>query len=142
MTTPPRRRGFVRADRLISGGAFRRAYARGGRARGALLIVVAAPNDLGHTRLGLSVGKRIWKSAVRRNRIRRVFREAFRLHLHELPAGYDLVLIPAAPKLEPRMPEVAAELLRLAPRAAAKADARRAAAERDGPAPRSSPDPD
>ena len=115
-------RTHPRSHRVVSGGSFRRAYAKGGRARGTQLMVVAVANGLGETRLGLSVGKRIWKSAVRRNRIRRVFREAFRLSYPELPAGYDLVLIPAVPKLEPSTGPIAEELVRLAVKAAAKAD--------------------
>ena len=84
--------------------------------------MIAVPNGLPHSRLGLSVGKRIWKSAVRRNRIRRVFREAFRVRYDALPRGYDLVLIPAVPRLEPRLGTIAPELERLAAKAAAKAD--------------------
>ena len=82
---------------------FARVYSRGSRARGHLLTVAVCPNGLDRTRLGLSVGKRVWKRAVRRNRVRRVFREAFRLSLPELPPGIDVVLIGAAgvtPELE------------------------------------------
>ena len=58
-----------------------------------LLIVYARPNSYGHCRLGLSVGKRLG-SAVRRNRIKRMLREAFRLCRHQLPAWFDYVIIP------------------------------------------------
>jgi RNase P protein component len=50
-------------------------------------------NDLGRRRLGLSVGKKLG-GAVVRNRYKRVLREAFRLSQHELPEGYDYILIP------------------------------------------------
>jgi ribonuclease P protein component len=72
------------------------------------------------TRLGLSVGKTIWKSAVKRNRIRRVFREAFRLAYPELPPGLDVVLIPARPKLVPVLADIRAELVGLVLKAASK----------------------
>ena len=36
---------------------------------------------------------------MQRNRVRRVFREAFRLSQHDLPSGFDFVLIPARPRL-------------------------------------------
>ena len=39
-----------------------------------------------HARLGMAVSIRVAGSAVRRNGIRRVIRESFRLHQHELPA--------------------------------------------------------
>ena len=96
---------------------FRRAYSQGSRARGAVLVVVACPNGLGVTRLGLSVGRRIWKQAVRRNRVRRIFREAFRLSYPELPPGLDLVLIPAEPRLVPALEPTCKELVKLAAKA-------------------------
>ena len=51
----------------------------------------AIPNDLGYPRLGLSVGRKVG-TAPKRNRIKRLLREAFRLMQHDLPRGYDLVI--------------------------------------------------
>lgn len=104
---------FPRCFRIRSGKDFGRAYRDGRRARGSVLLLVGAPNGLGHPRLGLSVGKKIWKSAVKRNRIRRVFREAFRLSAPHLPP-LDLILIPAEPRLVPETAETVQELQRLA----------------------------
>jgi ribonuclease P protein component len=118
--------------RVVRSGDFSRAYREGSRARGGILVVVAVPNGLDHPRLGLSVGRRIWRSAVRRNRVKRIFREAFRLEQHALPAGHDLVLIPAAPRLEPGLEATRAELVRLAAKAARRCAERRAK-ERKGP---------
>ena len=56
------------------------------------VTVYALPNDLGHPRLGMSVSRKVG-TAVRRNRIRRLLREAFRLMQHDFPRGYDLVLV-------------------------------------------------
>ena len=56
----------------------------------------------GHLRLGLSVSRKVG-GAVVRNRLRRLYREAFRLTRHEMPVGLDLVLIPRSaepPSLE------------------------------------------
>lgn len=59
------------------------------------LAVFARPNDLPHCRLGLAVGRHVG-TAARRNRIKRLLREAFRMEQHELPGaeggGYDLVV--------------------------------------------------
>ena len=90
------RRRFRPHNRMKSGAQFSRAYRRGSRAKGSILQVVVFEHGGAHTRLGLSVGKRIWRSAVKRNKVRRVFREAFRLEYEALPKGCDLVLIPAA----------------------------------------------
>lgn len=49
------------------------------------------PNDIGLARLGLIIPKRTVRHAVRRNRIRRWTREAFRQRQHRLPP-LDIVL--------------------------------------------------
>lgn len=105
---------FRPRQRLRRAEDFRRVYRDGARAKGPVLIVVAAPNGLDRSRLGLSVGKSIWRSAVRRNRVRRIFREAFRLSAPELPPGFDFVLIPARKGLRPALDPTRAELVRLA----------------------------
>lgn len=134
-TSGARRLRFTRAHRVVRKGDFERAYKQGSRARGDLLVVVACPNGLAHPRLGLSVGKAIWKGAVQRNRLRRMFREAFRLEQHDLPQDCDLVLIPGQPKLEPEMTALRAELVKLARKAALRARERGTAPAERGPRP-------
>jgi ribonuclease P protein component len=109
---------------------FARAYREGSRARGSVLVVVARPNGLDHPRVGLSVGRAIWRGAVQRNRLKRILREAFRLEQRELPAGFDLVLIPAAPRIEPDLASARSELVRLAKQAARRAEERRGSERR------------
>jgi ribonuclease P protein component len=43
-------------------------------------------NQVGAPRLGLAVAIKVAGNAVARNRVRRIIRESFRLHQHELPA--------------------------------------------------------
>ena len=54
------------------------------------LDLLAAPNGLKQARLGLIVPKKIVATAVGRNRIKRLLREAFRLSQAEL-AGLDVI---------------------------------------------------
>jgi ribonuclease P protein component len=116
---------YLRSARLVRRSDFQRTYKSGVRVRGEILIVVAAGNELERSRLGLSVGRAIWKSAVKRNRVRRIFREAFRLEQPALPTGLDLILIPARSALEPELAATRAELVRLARKAAGRWDERR-----------------
>ena len=113
---------FRPANRVRRGSDFQRAYSTGNRARSRDLLVVVVPNQGQVTRLGLSVGKRVWKSAVKRNRVRRVFREAFRLALPQLPVGVDVIMIPGRPALEANALAISRDLLRLVPKALARYD--------------------
>jgi ribonuclease P protein component len=70
---------------------FEAAYARGRRFGNGFFGVTLNLNDKGCPRLGLAVAVRVAGGAVERNRIRRVIRESFRLHQHELPS-VDLVV--------------------------------------------------
>ena len=80
-------------------------------ARDLRLIVHLRPNGFAFSRLGLSVGGK-FGNACRRNHFRRLCREAFRLHKRELPAGFDLVVRPAA-SIGWKLPEIAESLVRL-----------------------------
>ena len=130
--------GFRPLMRMRRQRDFERAYRHGSRARGSELLVIAVVNGLAHSRLGLSVGRKVWKNAVRRNRVRRVFREAFRLSYPSLPPGHDFVMIPAEPRLEPRLEPVSEELLRLAHKAVRRQAEKRAAQGGEKGAPESS----
>jgi ribonuclease P protein component len=55
--------------------------------------VVIKQNRMGGTRLGITVGKRVG-NAAKRNRIKRLIREFFRLNKQQLPVGYDILISP------------------------------------------------
>jgi ribonuclease P protein component len=95
---------------------YERAFTAGLRVADARLTVWAAPNGLPHARLGLLVGRK-YGSAVRRNRLKRLLREAFRLTRHQLPAGLDLLCAPRA-GADMTLPGCVESLTRLAARLA------------------------
>jgi ribonuclease P protein component len=71
---------FLRSFRLLRGGDFRRVLTEGHRQGTAHLVVHLLVQDLPHSRLGVTLPRRIG-GAVARNRVRRHLREAFRRQL-------------------------------------------------------------
>ena len=80
--------------------------ARVREARGPI-TVYARPNSLKYPRLGISISRRVG-TAPRRNRIKRMLRETFRLMQHDFPRGYDVVIVP-----RPHAPLILAEYQRI-----------------------------
>jgi len=94
-----------------------------------LLVLYTRPNDRGHARLAFLVGKK-HGPAPRRNRIKRVLREAFRLSRERLPTDLDLVVIPRVHSDVPSLDEAMRSLVTLAARADRKRRRRGAPADR------------
>lgn len=109
---------FRRREHLRRAADFRRVYERRRSVSDADLIVYACENDLPYLRLGLSVSRKMG-GAVKRNRLRRLYREAFRLSRGEMPVGLDLILIPRRPE-PPSLAELQQALPRLVRRIAEK----------------------
>jgi ribonuclease P protein component len=101
------RHTFPRSHRLSNRDDFTAVYEAKVRESRGPLTVYARPNGLTHPRLGLSTSRKVG-TAPRRNRIRRLLREAFRHLQHDLPAGYDLLVV-----VRPHEPLVLAEYQRL-----------------------------
>jgi ribonuclease P protein component len=97
---------------------FQRVYDRRRSVSDGWLIVYARENELPYLRLGLSVSRK-FGNAVQRNRLRRLYREAFRLTRHEMPTGLDLVLIPRQIE-QPTLEDLKQSLPRLVRQAARK----------------------
>ncbi|MEJ5276766.1 MAG: ribonuclease P protein component, partial [Thermogemmata sp.] len=85
---PPRRYTFPAHLRLKRAAEFERCLAHKVSTADEVLIVYGYPSQLPYPRLGCVVSRK-WGKAVRRNRLKRLLREAFRLSQHELPAGID-----------------------------------------------------
>jgi ribonuclease P protein component len=95
---------------------FRRTFDRKRSVSDERLIVYACENGLSYNRLGMSVSRKVG-SAVVRNRLRRLYKEAFRLTKADLPAGLDLVLIPRGAFI-PNLDELKQSLATLVPQVA------------------------
>jgi ribonuclease P protein component len=93
VTNSPQSFRIKKTQRIRRSQDFARVYDEKQRAGDEHLLVFGLRNELGITRFGLSVSKK-HGGAVKRARLKRLLREAFRLSQHELPAGLDLVLIP------------------------------------------------
>ncbi len=94
MTT---RTTFRPHERIKDPAAFRRAFERRRWESDGTLTIYGFENGLDHPRLGISVSRKKVKTAVGRNRLKRLIREAFRLSKPELPPGLDLIVVPRNP---------------------------------------------
>ena len=104
--------GFRPHERIKESGAFRRAFDRRRWESDAVMTIYGVENGLDHARLGISVSRKRVKTAAARNRLKRLYREAFRLSKAELPAGLDLVIVPR--QTAPRFADVRRSLPALA----------------------------
>ncbi len=55
------------------------------------MLVIATENNLGIARLGLAISRKNIKTAIKRNQIKRIIRESFRLNQEKLE-GLDIVV--------------------------------------------------
>jgi ribonuclease P protein component len=82
-----------RSHRFHGHGSLRYVYQHGQTIRGPLISLKYAENKRRTSyRLAIVVSKKVHKSAVRRNRIRRRLFEAFRLETPHLTGPYDMVV--------------------------------------------------
>jgi ribonuclease P protein component len=91
---PPRRAelGFPAAARVRRRSEFEELYARGSKLVESRLVAFIGPAADGRSRLGLSVSRKVG-GAPRRNRVKRVLREAFRPLAPAWPEPIELVLV-------------------------------------------------
>ncbi|MFP3983536.1 MAG: ribonuclease P protein component [Desulfurivibrionaceae bacterium] len=69
---------------------YQKVYRQGKRLRGNRFSLILLPNNLGYSRFGISIHGE--KKAVRRNRLKRIIRETFRLKRHLIVPSLDIVV--------------------------------------------------
>ena len=83
---------ILRRARLTGREDFQRVFQSAVKLENSCLKILARHNSRGYPRLGLAIPKKWVKSAVARNRIKRIVRESFRLNQHRLGA-WDIVVL-------------------------------------------------
>ncbi|GHB71620.1 ribonuclease P protein component [Psychrosphaera saromensis] len=83
---------FPRELRLVTPSQFSRVFDHPVKAVSDHITILAKFNDLENPRIGLTIAKKKEKTAVGRNRIKRIIRDSFRLNQHNLP-NIDIVVI-------------------------------------------------
>jgi ribonuclease P protein component len=119
---PPQR--LPPEQRLRGAEAFTRVFREGRRRSDRCFTVIAAPGPGPRARLGLVVSRKVARSAVQRNRIKRLVRESFRKRSAQLPA-LDIVVMASHGAAECDNRQLAASIDALLERTARSCDASR-----------------
>jgi len=82
---------FPKNERVLNRKDFVNLNQSGKRYQTAHFTLLLKQNGLGITRLGITVSKKTG-NAVKRNKVKRLIREFFRLHKRDFPRGYDIVI--------------------------------------------------
>jgi len=83
---------FPKNERLLNRKDFVNLNRLGKRYRTEHFTVIFKENGLGISRLGITVSKKIGK-AVKRNKVKRLLREFFRLNKKRFPKGFDVIVV-------------------------------------------------
>ena len=94
---------------------FRRLYASSGQANGHL-VLYARKNRTQGNRVGITVSKKLGKAHIR-NRVRRRFREVYRLNEDRFLPGWDIVIVARHRAIDADFEKLTAAFLQLADKA-------------------------
>jgi ribonuclease P protein component len=82
----------VHPERLTQRWEFQRGYKKGEKYWNRHLVIYVFRQSLYSTRLGITVSKKVGNS-VKRNRLKRLIRESFRLSKQQICQGYDIIAV-------------------------------------------------
>ena len=94
---------------------FRRLYSSQGQANG-YLVLYARKNRTGGNRVGITVSKKLGKAHIR-NRVRRRFREIYRLNEEKFQPGWDIVVVARSKAVDAEFSRLTRSYLNLAGKA-------------------------
>ena len=94
---------------------FQRLYRSNGQANG-YLVLYARKNRLDRNRVGITVSKKLGKAHIR-NRVRRRFREVYRLNEDACLPGWDIVIVARSRAIDADFGKLTAAFLQLAGKA-------------------------
>jgi ribonuclease P protein component len=83
---------YRKLERITNHSRYRTIYSQGVWRSSRHFTTITCVSDRGAKRLGITVTKKAG-NAVKRNRIKRLIREFFRLNKSLFPAGYDVVVM-------------------------------------------------
>ncbi len=87
-----KRLSLPKSKKLTTSGQFQAVYARNLRFTDGLLVLYISENDCRIARFGIAINRSLG-SAVFRNRLKRLVREAFRLNQQNIPSGFDYLFM-------------------------------------------------
>ena len=98
-------------NRITKDKEFQKVYRKGEFFGTKLIHFKYMRNNLPNTRVGFVIGKKVHKSAVRRNLLKRRMRAVFRLNLAKIKPGYDIAVIAKPGAIELDYEEIEKNLL-------------------------------
>jgi ribonuclease P protein component len=107
---------FGKRNKLCRNKHFQAVYRKGKSFADKALVLYVVPNATGKRRVGVAAGKRLGNAVVR-NRVKRLLREAYRLHQSELVGGFDLILVGRRPLVHANLAQTVAALLNVSVKA-------------------------
>jgi ribonuclease P protein component len=101
-----------RSFRLTRSTEFKRVRRFGKSYAHPLFVLVALPSQMNNFRLGIAASRAVGE-AVKRNRAKRLIREALRNLIPEIDAGWNALVICRRPILDSSLPEIVRVLTQL-----------------------------